>query len=184
MSNPMRDISNLGGDGNYYHMAHKIENLNKRIEENEYHCMDIHLAYKNEFKKINNEIVLQKQVNVKVNNELMRIIEILSKNVIEQNTEINKIKHINTMMDRRIEHMEQFVKYDYNAIANKNLILHKEYNKIYQSIAIRIARQHPALYHYNYERMQLQKKELHTEFRLVYRYIAKQKALLLKLMIF
>lgn len=181
----LKDIANLGGDC-YYHFAHKVEKLNKRIEENEYHSLDINGAYKNEFKKINNEIDFQKQVNVKVNNELMRIsiIEILSKNITDQKAEIDKIKHTNTMMIRRIEHIERFVTYDYHAMANKNLMLHKEYNKVYPAIAIRIARRYPALYHYNYERMQLQKKELHTEFKIVYRYIAKQKALLLKLMIF
>ena len=89
--------------------------------------------------------------------------------------EINKIKHINTMMDRRIEHMEQFVKYDYNAIANKNLMLHKEYNKVYQSIAIRISRQYEGLYHYNYERMQLERKKLHNEFKIVYRFINRKR---------
>lgn len=172
--NDLKDITNLGGDCHHY-IAYKVEKLNKRIEENEYHSLDINGAYKNEFKKINNEIDFQKQVNVKVNNELMRIIEILSKNVIEQNTEINKIKHINTMMDRRIEHMEQFVKYDYNAIANKNLMLHKEYNKVYQSIAIRISRQYPALYHYNYKQMQLERKKLHNEFKIVYRFINRKR---------
>lgn len=175
MNNPMKDIANLGGDGHYYHIAHKVEKLNKRVEENEYHCMDIHLAYKDEFKKINNQMEIQKQSNVKVNNELMRIIEILSYDVMKQKAEIDKINHTNTMMIRRIEHIERFVKYDYHAMANKNLMLHKEFNKIYPAIAIRIARQYPALYHYNYERMQLQKKELHTEFRLVHRYINRKR---------
>ena len=181
--NDLKHIANLGGDCHHY-IAYKVEKLNKRIEENEYHSLDINGVYKNEFKKINNEIDFQKQVNVKVNNELMRIIEILSKNVTDQKTEIDKIKHTNTMMIRRIEHIERFVTYDYHAMANKNLLLHKEYNKVYPAIAIRIARQYPALYNYNYEKMILQKKELHNEFKIVYRYIAKQKALLLKLTIF